>query len=130
MNNPKDRKYSKSHEWFKLDGDVVTVGITRFAANELTDITFVDLPAVGTAIAAGKRFGEIESVQATSDLMSSVTGQIVETNSRLANEPELVNNDSFDGGWMIKLKIADAATLSAELDNLMDADTYNRMLAE
>jgi len=130
MNNPKDRKYSKSHEWFKLDGDVVTIGITRFAANELTDITFVDLPAVGTAIAAGKRFGEIESVKATSDLMSSVTGQIVEINSRLANEPELVNNDSFDGGWMIKLKISNSATLNAELNNLMDADAYDRMLTE
>ena len=130
MNNPKDRKYSKSHEWFKLDGDIVTIGITRFAANELTDITFVDLPAVGTAIAAGKRFGEIESVKATSDLMSSVTGQIVEINSRLANEPELVNNDSFDGGWMIKLKISNSATLNAELNNLMDADAYDRMLTE
>lgn len=121
---PKDRKYSKTHEWFRLDGDVVTVGISKFAADELTDITFVDLPAAGAAVTAGKPFGVVESVKATSDLISSISGQVVETNSRLANEPELVNNDSFGEGWMIKVRIADPGALGS----LMDADAYEKML--
>lgn len=122
---PKDRKYSKTHEWFKPDGDIVTIGITKFAADELTDITFVDLPAVGAAVEAGKPFGEIESVKATSDLVSSVPGEIVETNGQLADQPELVNNASFSDGWMVKVRVSDAAAL----DNLMDADAYDNMLA-
>ena len=126
MSNPKDRKYSKTHEWFKVDGNVVPVGITKFAADELTDITFVDLPPVGTKINAGKRFGEIESVKATSDLVSSVSGEVIEINPRLANEPELVNNDSFNAGWMIKVRPADVGELNAA----MDADPYDRMLAQ
>ncbi len=126
MSTPKDRKYSKTHEWFKPEGDIVTVGITRFAADELTDITFVDLPAVGTKIAAGKPFGEIESVKATGDLVSYIDGEVVEVNPRLANEPELVNNESFGDGWMLKVRIASPAALDA----LMDADAYDKMLAE
>ena len=124
--NPKDCRYSKTHEWFKIDGNLVTIGITRFAADELTDITFVDLPPVGTTITAGKRFGEIESVKATSDLVTSVSGQVIETNPRLANEPELVNNDSFGEGWMIEVRATDPSSLNS----LMDADAYDRMLAE
>jgi glycine cleavage system H protein len=123
---PKDRKYSKTHEWFRVDGDTVTIGITKFAADELTDITFVGLPAVGTKIAAGKPFGEIESVKATSDLLSSISGEVVGINPRLANEPELVNNESFGDGWMLKVKAADLGAL----DGLMDADAYDRMLAQ
>lgn len=123
---PKDRKYSKTHEWFRPDGDVVTIGISKFAADELTDITFVDLPAVGTTVTAGKPFGVVESVKATSDLISSISGQVVETNPRLADEPELVNNESFGDGWMVKVRISDAAAL----DGLMDADAYDRMLAQ
>jgi glycine cleavage system H protein len=126
VSNPRDRKYSKTHEWFRLDGDGVTVGITKFAADELTDITFVDLPAVGTKIAAGKPFGEIESVKATSDLVSSVSGEVIEVNPRLANEPELVNNDSFNNGWMVRVRPVNMA----ELGGLMDADAYDRMLAQ
>lgn len=123
---PKDRKYSKTHEWFRADGDVVTVGISKFAADELTDITFVDLPAVGSAVTAGKPFGVVESVKATSDLISSVSGEVVKINDRLANEPELVNNDSFGDGWMIQLRASDPAVL----EGLMDADAYDRMLAQ
>ena len=124
--NPKDRKYSKTHEWFRVDGDVVTIGISKFAADELTDITFVGLPKVGTKIAAGKPFGEIESVKATSDLISSISGEVIETNPRLANEPELVNNNSFDDGWMVKVRAADLGSLNG----LMDVDAYDRMLAQ
>lgn len=120
MSVPGDRKYSKTHEWFKLEGDVVTIGITKFAADELTDITYVQLPAKGAAIAAGKPFGEIESVKATSDLYSAIDGTVVDTNGRLDKEPELVNNDSFDAGWMIKMKCSDTSKLNA----LMDAAAY------
>ena len=123
---PKDRKYSKSHEWFLPDGEIVTIGISKFAADELTDITFVDLPAVGATVTAGKPFGVVESVKATSDLFSSVSGQVVEVNKRLVGEPELVSNDSFADGWMIKVRIADAAAL----ESLMDADAYALMLSQ
>lgn len=123
---PKDRKYSQTHEWFQAAGDLVTVGISKFAADELTDITFVDLPAPGTEVAAGRPFGVIESVKATSDLVSSITGEVVEINSRLADEPELVNNDPFGDGWMIKVRASD----TGGLDALMDADAYDRTLAQ
>lgn len=121
--NPGDRQYRKTHEWFKVDGNIVTIGITQFAANELTDITYVALPPVGTEIAADKAFGEIESVKATSDLYSAVSGTIVEVNGALANEPELVNSDPFERGWMVKVKIANPAPL----DGLMDAAAYDEM---
>lgn len=124
--NPQDRKYSKTHEWFKVEGDIITIGITKFAADELTDITYVGLPAVGTQVIAGKPFGEIESVKATSDLIAYVPGEVIETNARLANEPELVNNRSLDEGWMIRIRCSDLASLDA----LMDSEAYNRMLAQ
>jgi glycine cleavage system H protein len=125
MSVPTDRKYLQSHEWFKLDGDVVTVGITQFAADELTDITFVDLPSVGSAITAGGEFGEVESVKATSELLSGVTGEVVEVNAALEAAPELVNDDPFGDGWMVKIKVSDAG----ELDNLLDAGAYESYCA-
>jgi len=121
---PADRKYSQTHEWFKVSGDVVTIGITRFAADELTDITFVDLPRPGTKLTAGKPFGEIESVKATSALYTAVGGEVIETNAALADQPELVNNSSFEEGWMIKVRADDLAPL----DDLMDAAAYDAML--
>lgn len=126
MSVPSDRKYSKTHEWFRAEGDVVTIGISKFAADELTDITFVDLPSAGSKITAGKPFGVVESVKATSDLFSAVSGEVVEANPRLANEPELVNNDSFGEGWMIKVRAADLGALGG----LMDAAAYEKMLAQ
>ena len=107
MSVPSDRKYLKSHEWHKLDGDTVTLGITQFAADELTDITYVDLPEIGTKVTAGESFGEIESVKATSDLNSGVSGEVVETNPDVANNPSLVNSDPHEGGWMVKIKLSD-----------------------
>ena len=122
--NPADRKYSKTHEWFFVEGDVVTIGITKFAADELTDITFVDLPAVGSVVTAGQSFGEIESVKATSEMFSAVGGEVIEVNDELANDPGLINSDSFGAGWMIKVRASDLAGL----DQLMDAPAYDAML--
>ena len=122
--NPSDRKYSKSHEWFLVSGDVVTIGITKFAADELTDITFVELPKVGTPVATGQPFGQIESVKATSDVYSFVTGAIVEVNEALANAPGLINGDAFGKGWLVKVKAMDLSGLAS----CMDAAAYEAML--
>ena len=123
---PADRRYLKSHEWHKLDGNTVTIGITKFAADELADVTYVSLPAVGKEIGAGQSFGEIESVKATSELFSGVSGIVTEINAKLADAPELVNNDSFDGGWMVKIKIADPAALNS----LMTSQQYEAQLGQ
>jgi glycine cleavage system H protein len=122
MPAPSDRKYLQSHEWHKLEGDTVTIGITQNAADELTDITFVSLPKVGTALTAGKTFGEIESVKATSDLYSGVTGEVVAVNDALNSNPGTVNTDPYEGGWMIKVKVKSPA----ELDKLLDVAAYEK----
>ena len=123
---PQDYKYTQTHEWFKVEGNTVTIGISQFAADELTDITYVDLPEVGGEVTAGEDFGEIESVKATSGLYCAVSGKVTEVNERLADEPELVNNAPFTDGWMLKV---DATDMSG-LDKLMDAVAYEKMLAE
>ncbi|NOT02514.1 MAG: glycine cleavage system protein GcvH [Phycisphaerales bacterium] len=120
MKIPTDRKYLATHEWFKPEGDLLVVGISQFAADELTDITFVDLPAVGTKVQAGKAFGEIESVKATAELISAVSGAVAEINAALADAPELVNGDPFHKAWMVKIKPGDRSGLDA----LMDAAAY------
>jgi glycine cleavage system H protein len=120
MSVPTDRRYLQTHEWHKLQGDIVTIGITRIAADELTDITFVDLPKVGEAVEANAAFGEVESVKATSDLFSGVAGTVTEVNSSLNAEPGQVNRDPYEAGWMIKLK----ATNPADVDKLLAADDY------
>ena len=121
MSVPNDRKYLTSHEWFRLDADnVCTIGITQFAADELTDITFVDLPEVGTAVTPGETFGEVESVKATSDLYSGVSGEVIEVNEELAADPSLLNSDPHEAGWMLKVKLGNPA----ELDELHDAESY------
>src|SRR4029077_20115139 len=102
MSAPNDRRYSQSHEWHKQEGDTVTIGITQHAVDELTDITYVDLPPVGKKLDAGKRFGEIESVKATSELYSAVAGEVAEVNAALKEDPSLVNQDPYGKGWMIK----------------------------
>jgi len=119
---PNDRKYSETHEWFLADGNIVTVGITQFAADELTDVTFVDLPAVGTRVAAGRPFGEIESVKATGELNSAVDGEVIEVNSRLADEPGLVNSSPYTDGWMIRVRADSLEPLAV----LMTAAEYDR----
>jgi glycine cleavage system H protein len=118
---PQDRKYLETHEWHQLAGDVVTIGITQNAADELTDITYVKLPAVGTKLTAGSPWGEIESVKATSDLYSGVSGTVSSVNDELNANPGLVNSDPLGKGWMIKVKASNAA---AEMGKLLSADDY------
>jgi len=125
MANPSDRRYLESHEWHKLNGDVVTIGITQTAADELTDITYVALPKVGDKLEAGKRFGEIESVKATSDLYSGVSGTITAANGELSNDPGLVNRDPFNAGWMIKVKVIKPD----EMSQLLSAEEYDKRTA-
>jgi glycine cleavage system H protein len=119
---PTDRRYLETHEWHKLDGDVATIGITQTAADELTDITYVALPKVGDTVEAGKRLGEIESVKATSDLYSGVSGSVTAVNGELAGDPGLINRDPFNAGWMIKVKV----TNPAEVNKLLSADDYEK----
>ena len=120
MSPPSDRTYLESHEWHKLDGDIITVGITQIAADELTDITYVALPKVGEKFTKGARFGEVESVKATSDLYIGVSGTVTAVNEKLNTEPGLVNTDPYEAGWMLKVKAADPA----EIKSLLSADDY------
>lgn len=120
MSAPTDRRYLETHEWHQAQEDTVTIGITQFAADELTDITFVQLPKVGTKLIANKAFGEIESVKATSDLYSGVSGEVIAVNEKLSSEPGLVNRDSYKEGWMIKVKVTDPN----ELTKLLSTEDY------
>jgi glycine cleavage system H protein len=112
MPAPSDRRYASSHEWHQQEGDIVTIGITQHAVDELTDITYVDLPAPGKKLEAGKRFGEIESVKATAELYTAVSGVVLESNPALQSDPSLVNTDPYGKGWMIKVQ-APGASLAA-----------------
>ena len=123
---PSDRRFSDSHEWHKLDGDIVTIGITTFAVNELTDITYVEMKSVGDAIEAGGEIGEVESVKATSDIYSAVGGEIIEVNDKLDDDPSLVNSDPYGEGWLVKIKVSDTAPYEA----LLDSQAYNAKYAD
>ena len=120
MSAPQDLRYLQTHEWHRLEGDTVTIGITQIAADELTDITYVSLPKVGTKLSANGRFGEIESVKATSDLYSGVGGTVTEINAELANNPGLVNTDPYAKGWMLKVRLEN----KADYEKLLSADDY------
>jgi glycine cleavage system H protein len=120
MSIPTDRKYLPTHEWHQADGDTVTLGITRIAADELTDITFVDLPSVGDKVQADQPFGEIESVKATADLISGISGTVTAVNDELPANPGLVNKDPHGAAWMIKVKMSNPA----ELNKLLSAEEY------
>ncbi len=120
MSVPTDRKYSESHEWHRVDGDVVTIGITAFAADQLTDVTFAEMKGVGSEVGAGETVGEVESVKTTSDIYTAIGGEIVEVNGELESNPGLINEDPFDKGWLVKIRASD---LSA-LEGLMDAQAY------
>ena len=115
-------KYSESHEWVKVDGDIAIIGVTDFAQEEMGDITYVDLPDVDDEFEAGEDFGALESVKASSDLFTPVSGVVVEVNSDLEDAPEKINEDAF-ANWIIKIKMSDAS----ELDALMDAAAYEEM---
>lgn len=123
---PGDLRYTKEHEWIRVDGDEATVGITQFAADQLGDIVFVELPASGRTLEQSATFGVVESVKAVSDLYAPLTGEVVAVNDALANAPELVNGDPYGGGWMIRVRVADAA----QLDGLLDAADYEQLTNE
>jgi glycine cleavage system H protein len=124
MENPIDRKYTKEHEWIKIDGDIAIIGITYFAQDQLTDVVFVELPEEGKQIEQNGNLCVVESVKSVSDVLSPISGEIVEVNKTLENSPGLVNNEPFEGGWIAKLKIKN----EAELDKLMTTEEYNKFL--
>ncbi len=123
---PKELRYTKEHEWVRVEGDLATVGITDFAAAQLGDIVFVELPEPGRKVAQFKAVGVIESVKAVSDLFAPVGGEVVEANAELATAPELLNGDPFGKGWMLRIRLGDAA----QLDGLLDAAAYDELTSE
>lgn len=123
---PSDLRYTKDHEWVRVEGDTATIGVTDFAAHELGDVVFVDLPAVGKTVDQFATFGVVESVKAVSDLYAPVSGEVVAVNDKLGSAPELVNADPFGDGWMIRVKVADAG----QIDGLLDAGAYQQLTAE
>jgi glycine cleavage system H protein len=123
---PKDLRYTKDHEWVKVEDDVATIGVTDYAANQLGDVVFVDLPAVGKTFDQFATFGVVESVKAVSDLYAPVAGEVTDVNAELGAKPELVNSDPFGAGWMIRVKVADADQLAG----LLDAAGYEQLTAE
>ena len=123
---PADLRYTKEHEWVRVDGDVATIGITQHAADQLGDIVFVELPDVGRALEQFATFGVVESVKAVSDLFAPVGGEVVEANGALTSAPEVVNSDPYGAGWMLRIRLADAA----QVDALLDAAAYEALVAE
>ncbi|MDO8416062.1 MAG: glycine cleavage system protein GcvH [Agitococcus sp.] len=124
-NTPTDLKYATSHEWARLDGDIITVGITDHAQEALGDLVFVELPEVGDTVNAGDEAGVVESVKAASDIYAPVSGEVVEINPALEDTPELINSDPYGEGWMYKIKVSDLA----ELDDMMSADEYDAQVS-
>lgn len=123
---PGDLRYTKEHEWVRVEGDEATIGITKFAADQLGDVVFVELPAPGTSLAQFATFGVVESVKAVSDLFAPITGEVLATNAALDGAPELVNTDPYGDGWMVRVRIGDAA----QLDALLDAAAYEQLAGE
>lgn len=122
---PTDLRYSKDHEWVRVDGSAATIGITSYAAAELGDVVFVELPEVGATLRQFATFGVVESVKAVSDLFAPVSGEVTEVNETLRDTPEHINSDPFGAGWVAKLSLTDASGL----DELMDADAYAELTA-
>ena len=123
-NVPQDLRYTREHEWIRVEGDVAFVGITDYAQSELGEIVFVDVDTVGETLGQGEVFGSVEAVKTVSDLNMPVTGEVLEINEQLENQPELVNNDPYGEGWMIKISVNDPA----ELGNLLDAQGYQAII--
>ena len=121
MSSPADRRYTKTHEWVSLDGDVATIGVTDFAQSELGDITYLDLPEVGTALTENAALGVVESVKAANDIFSPVDGEVVERNDAAVDAPETVNSSPYGDAWLVKVRISDPAKFEA----LMDAAAYD-----
>ena len=123
MQLPEALKYSASHEWSRLEGDTLTVGITDFAQDQLGDVVFVELPSVGQTVTAGSAVAVVESVKTASDIYAPVSGEVLEVNSALEDAPETINSAPFEGGWMFKLRVSDVS----ELDKLLDANAYQEI---
>jgi len=124
LNLPADVKYTKDHEWAKLSGDIVTIGINDYAQDQLGEVVFVELPEIGDTFSQGDEFGSVESVKAVSEIYIPISGEIVEINEGLEDAPELVNTDCYNDGWLIKVKPEN----TSEMDNLMDTPAYLDML--
>ena len=126
MEFPSGLKYTKEHEWVAIEGSVATIGITDYAQDQLGEIVYIELPAVGDKISKDDPFGVVESVKAVSDIFAPISGTVVELNEDLPESPEAVNEDAYGDGWLIKVKIAD----QAELDDLMDSEEYEELVAK
>lgn len=126
MTVPKDYKFTRTHEWVRVDGDVATIGLTDFAQSELGDITYIELPPVGATLNRSDSLGVIESVKAASDIYAPISGEVIEDNQEVESTPELVNTSPFEDAWLIKLKVTD----KSQLDDLLDAAAYEELLAE
>ncbi|MCK6552989.1 glycine cleavage system protein GcvH [Candidatus Binatia bacterium] len=126
MEFPDDLKYSKEHEWVLVEGSVATIGITDYAQEQLGDIVFVELPAIGDKVSKDDAFGVVESVKSVNDIYAPISGKVLEANDDLPENPEMVNDDPYGDGWMIKIEVSDAE----ELDDLMTADEYKEYVAE
>jgi len=124
MEFPSNLRYTKDHEWIRLDGDIATIGITDFAQGELGDIVFVDIPTEGETLAAEEVFGSVEAVKTVSDLYLPVAGEIVEVNADIDGQPDLVNTDPYGAGWMVRIKVASATDVEA----LLDVDAYRALV--
>jgi glycine cleavage system H protein len=122
---PSDRRYTKEHEWIKIEGDIATVGITEFAQSELGDVTYVEVPKVGQSLTRGQAFGVVESVKAVSDIYAPVAGEVVEVNESLADAPETVNASPYEGAWMVKLRVANPG----DTEGLLSAEEYQQHVA-
>ena len=126
MNFPSDLKYTKEHEWVRVEGDAGVVGISDYAQDMLGDIVYLDLPAVGTSVEKLGKMGEVESVKAVSELYSPVTGEVLEVNQEAVDSPELVNNEPYARGWLIKVRLSN----TSELDDLLDATAYDDFITK
>jgi glycine cleavage system H protein len=124
MKIPADLKYTQDHEWVRVEGDVAIIGVTDFAQGELGDVVFVEIETEGETLDKGETFGTVEAVKTVSDLFMPVGGEVTEVNPALADEPELVNKDPYNAGWMIKISISDAS----ELEDLLSAEDYRKMI--
>lgn len=126
MNIPKELKYSRDHEWVKINGDTVVIGITDFAQSQLGDVVFVEVPEIGVSVTVGSGFSVVESVKAVSDIYAPVTGKVIKVNDALADGPEVVNEDPYGAGWIAVIEVTDADSLS----ELLDSEAYEKVVAE
>jgi glycine cleavage system H protein len=125
MPSPADLRFSETHEWFRVEGDVVTMGITQFAADQLTDVTYAAMKPVGTTLSPGESIGEVESVKTTGDVYTAVAGEIIEVNQAISADPSLVNTDPYGEGWMVRIRTSDTSPLAS----LKDGAAYDQSLA-